>query len=134
MSRFQNFLKIALLVIISIIIILFSVSLLMHDKVADTVIKTLNSNLETKITTGSFRFSLLRQFPNASVELKNVIVHSSPDFIASDFPGISTDTLLSAKSASVEIGLINLIRKNYSIARITLRSGKLNLFTDSTNE
>ncbi len=132
MSRFQNFLKIALLVIISIIIILFSVSLLMHDKVADTVIKTLNSNLETKITTGSFRFSLLRQFPNASVELKNVIVHSSPGFIASDFPGISTDTLLSAKSASVEIGLINLIRKNYSIARITLRSGKLNLFTDST--
>ena len=32
----------------------------------------------------------------------------------------------------MEIGLINLIRKNYSIARITLRSGKLNLFTDST--
>lgn len=132
MSRFQNFLKIALLVIIPIIIILFTVSLLLHDKVADTVIKTLNSNLETKINTGSFRFSLLRQFPNASVELKNVFVHSSPDFTASDFPGISTDTLLSAKSASVEIGLINLIRKDYSIARITIRSGRLNLFTDST--
>lgn len=132
MSRFQKFLKIALLVIISIIIILFSVSLLLHNKVADTVIKTLNSNLATKITTGSLRFSLLRQFPNASVELKNVIVHSSPGFIASDFPGINTDTLLSARSASVEIGLINLIRKDYSIARITIRSGRLNLFADSS--
>ncbi len=131
MSRLIKIIKISLLIFFAVVLILFSASIAMQDKVADMVIQTLNSNVSTKINTGSLRFSLLRKFPNASVILKDVLVHSSPGLSADDFPETSTDTLLSAMSASVEIRMLNLLKKDYSIARITLRSGKLNLYTDS---
>jgi len=72
-------LKITLLLFASVLIVLFSISLIMQNKVAGLVLKTLNNNFSTKIETGSYRLSLIKKFPRASIELKNVIVYSSPD-------------------------------------------------------
>ncbi len=103
----------------------------MQNKVTGLIFKSINSNFATKIDAGSTRLSLLRKFPRASFELKNVLVHSSPDFEKSMFVGISTDTLLYAKSASLEFRMTDLLKGVYTFEGITIRSGKLNLYTDT---
>ena len=112
-------------------IILFLASLVLQNKVGDIVLNSLNRHLSSKLDVGSFRFSLLRKFPKASVELKDILVHSSPDFNPADFSGINTDTLLAAKSASIEFRIRDILLENYNIEKISIRSGKLNLFSDS---
>ena len=104
----------------------------MQNKVAGILLKSLNNNFSTKIETGSYRLSLIKKFPKASVELKNVFVHSSPDFDRASFKGINTDTLLTAKSASIDFRTIDMLRGAYTFTKISVRSGNLNLFTDTS--
>jgi len=132
MKLVAKILKIISILFLSVLILLFSVSLLMQNKVAGLVLKTLNNNFSTKIETGSYRLSLIKKFPRASIELKNVIVYSSPDFDRSGFKGINTDTLLTAKSASIDFKTIDMIKGVYTFTTISVRSGNLSLFTDTS--
>lgn len=127
-----KFLKIAGAVIVSFFILLFAASVIMQDKVAGIILKSLNRNFSTKIETGSYHLSFIRKFPRASFELKNVLVHSSPDFDRSAFKGKNTDTLLTSRSASIDFKLIDVFSGVYTFRKITVRSGILNLYTDSS--
>ena len=131
MKPVAKILKIISILFVSLLILLFSVSLIMQNKVAGMVLNTLNNSFSTKIETGSYRLSLIKKFPKASIELKNVIVYSSPDFDRSGFKGINTDTLLTAKSASLDFKTIDMIRGAYTFTTINVRSGNLSLFTDT---
>jgi hypothetical protein len=125
-------LKIISILFLSVLVLLFSLSLIMQNKVGGILLKTLNNNFSTTIEAGSYRLSLIKKFPKASVELKNVLVHSSPDFDRAAFRGINTDTLLSAKSASIDFRTIDMLRGAYTFTKITVRSGNLNLYTDTS--
>lgn len=127
-------LKIAGILILSAVIVLFAISLALQDRVAGVIIKTLNKNLSTKIEIGSYRLSLLKKFPKASFELKNVVVHSSPDFERKGFSGINTDTLLAAGAASVDFKMIDLLRGVYAFKTVSIRSGNLKLYTDTAGK
>jgi AsmA-like C-terminal region len=132
MKVLPKILKIAVIIFVAVLVLLFSASLIMQNRVVDIIIKTLNRNFTTKIETGSYRLSLIRKFPNATVELKNVLVHSSPTFDVSAFKDINTDTLLAAKSASIICRMTDLLRGAYTFTRIDVKSGNLNIFTDSS--
>lgn len=132
MKRAAKILKVAFLFLLSVFIILFAVSLLMQDKVGSLLLKTLNNNFSTRIETGSYRLSLIKNFPKASVELRNVVVYSSANFDRKAFSGFNTDTLLKAKSASIDFKTADMIRGMYTFTKITVKSGVLNVFTDSS--
>jgi len=132
MKRAAKILKIVSILFTAVLILLFSVSVILQNKVGGIVLKSLNNSFSTKIETGSYRLSLIRKFPRASVELKNVIVYSSPNFDRSGFAGINTDTLLFARSASVDFKTIDMLKGAYTFTRITISSGNLNLFTDTS--
>ena len=124
-------LKLFILLIITISIILFSASFLLQDKVADIIMKSLNKNISTGLAVRYFKLSFLRKFPNASLELIDVVVHSSSGFNSEEFTGINTDTLLAARFVSVEFKITDIIKGIYNIERIGAKSGKLNFFTDT---
>lgn len=119
------------IVLISLIVVLFLLSLILQNRVGGIVLHSLNSTLQTKIETESYRLSLIKKFPKATVELKNIFVHSSPGFNLNEFRGINTDTLLKARSASVDFRMLDLIRGAYTFTRIGIKGGELNLFTDA---
>jgi hypothetical protein len=123
--------KIFAILIITVTVILFSASLLLQNKVADIVLNSINKNLSTKLEVGSVRLSFLRKFPKASLELKDVVVWSSSDFIKTGFKGINTDTLLAAKNVSVEFRITDIIKGNYNIESAGAKNGKMNFFTDN---
>jgi hypothetical protein len=131
MKPVLKILKLSAILIFTISVILFSASLLMQDKVAGIILNSLNRNISTKLDIGSFRLSFLRKFPNASLELKNVVVHSSSNFNSEEFTGINTDTLLAAKFVSVEFRITDIIKGNYNIDRVGVKMGRANFYTDN---
>jgi len=123
--------KLSAIFILTIAVILLSASFLLKDKVGYIILNSLNKNLSTKLEVGSYRLSFLKKFPKASLELKNVLVHSSPGFNSAAFTGINTDTLLAARTVSLEFSLLDILRGNYTIERIGAKTGKANFYTDS---
>ena len=123
--------KLLSILILIVFLFLFAASRLMQDKVAEIILKSLNDNISTKLQVGTFRLSFLSKFPRASLELRNVIVYSSPKFNSAAFSGINTDTLLTARNVSIEFKYTDILIGNYTIERIRARGGKMNFFTDS---
>ncbi|HUX55810.1 MAG TPA: AsmA-like C-terminal region-containing protein [Bacteroidales bacterium] len=76
----------------------------------------------------------MRKFPKASLELKDVLVHSSSNFNSESFAGAYTDTLLSARFVSVEFKITDIINGIYNIESIRARAGKINFFIDTTGD
>jgi hypothetical protein len=130
MNLILKIFKLFALIIVTFFIILFTASLLLQDRVAGIVLKSLNKNISTRLDAGSVKLTFLRKFPKASLELKNVIVHSSSGFNKSLFRGINTDTLLAARNVSVEFSITDILKGNYNIERIGARTGIVNFFTD----
>jgi len=132
MKLFLKIGKLFAILILIVSIILLSASFLLRDKVGFIILRSLNKNLSTRLDVGSYKLSFLRKFPRASLELKDVLVHSSPDFNSRAFRGINTDTLLAARFVSVEFKITDIIKGIYTIDRIGVRLGKANFFTDTT--
>src|ERR1035437_8364187 len=132
MKLFLKIAKLLAILILTVSIILISASFLLGDKVGFLILKSINKNLSTKLDVGSYKLSFLKKCPKATLELKNVLVHSSPDFNSSSFGGINTDTLLSARLVSLEFKLTDILKGNYTIESISAKTGKANFFTDTT--
>ncbi|MGA1976957.1 MAG: AsmA-like C-terminal region-containing protein [Bacteroidales bacterium] len=131
MKLFYNILKILAALIITVIVILFTASFILQDKVAGMILKSLNRDIQTKLEFSSAKLSFLREFPKASLDLKNVMVHSSPGFNSQSFEKTNTDTLLYAGSVIAKFDITDIFNGIYNIDRIAVRNGRLNLFTDA---
>jgi hypothetical protein len=132
MRLFLKILKLLAIVILAVLIILFSASFILQNKVVNIILKSLNTNISTKLDVGSVRLSFIRNFPKASLEMKDILVHSSSDFNSASFARINTDTLFAAKFVSVEFRTTDILKGIYNIERIKARTGVINLFTDSS--
>lgn len=130
MKLFLKIGKLFAILIFSAALLLVVASVLLKDKVGFIILRSINKNLSTRLDVGSYRLSFIRKFPKASLELKDVLVHSSPGLNKSDFPGINTDTLLSARAVSLEFRITDIIRGIYNIERIGAKNGKANFYTD----
>jgi hypothetical protein len=109
---------------------LFVLSLVLQDQVIPVFLKSINKRISTRIETNSYKLTLLRKFPRASVRLKNVLVYPSPAFDKTQFK--NADTLLFAKSVSLEFSMLNLIRGHYNIESISITGGTIYLLSDSS--
>jgi hypothetical protein len=131
MKIFLKILKIFAVLIITLTVGLFTASFLLQDKVTGLILKSLNKDIQTKFEFESSHLSFLRKFPKASLDLKEVLVHSSPGFDAASFGQTNTDTLLFAKSVIAEFSITDIIHGIYTIDRIGVKQGRLNIFTDT---
>ena len=125
MKLFFKILKPAAFVISGILIVLFITAILVQDKVADIILKSLSNDISTKFETGSVRLSFIKRFPKATLDLKNVLIHSSPGFDRKCFGGLDTDNLLAEGYVIMEFRIRNIINGNYNIERIGVKNGSL---------
>lgn len=132
MKIFYSTLKVIAIITVVLATTLFLASFIMQDTVAGIILRSLNKNLSTKYEFTSVKLSFLKKFPNASVELRNVLVHPSNGFDRNCFKGVSTDTLLYARQVSVEFSIADVARGIYNIDRIGIKDGRLNLLTDTS--
>ncbi|OFX17795.1 MAG: hypothetical protein A2033_18490 [Bacteroidetes bacterium GWA2_31_9] len=131
-------LKYAAIILLSLIILIvggaFVVGYFYSDKVTTLVISELNKRIDTEVTTDKVSFSVLKKFPNASIEFENITIKSSKNIHKNDFKKTNADTLLQAKSLFLEFNIIDIIKENYTIKKINIENGKINILTDFYGE
>lgn len=126
MGRARKILKYILAAGSSLIIILALLSVILEGKISRVFISQLNKNLSVPVSTTDLNFSLLKRFPRASLELKELLVKSpvsGDEKTASAHP----DTLLYAGKMTLTLKLAPLVRKNYVVDRIDIDRGVINI-------
>lgn len=115
---------------ISLVLILFIISTLFERDISAIFLKELNKRLNTTVSTGEMNFSLLRRFPQASIDISDFLVLSP---LSPDETGTSRerDSLLYASRITLSLKITELIKKNYIIDRIDISNGKINLLSDA---
>lgn len=107
------------------------ISFVYSDEVKQKIVAEINKSLKTEISVGEVNFSVIRKFPNASLEFRDVLIKPVHSFNKKDFPGHSVDTLISAKRLFLEFNLKSLITKKYTIRSIQLEEGLVNVMVDA---
>ncbi|PLX20232.1 MAG: hypothetical protein C0597_04425 [Marinilabiliales bacterium] len=100
-----------------------------EDQVSQYLIEELNEYLLSEVEVEDIKFSLIKKFPKASLELKNVVAFSKEGYL-SKIQGYNTDTLFFAQSIFVQINILDLISKDLIISSIHFDRGAINLFVD----
>jgi hypothetical protein len=96
--------------------------------------KYLDEHLLTELSMSDIRFSILKDFPRATVELTNPVLLSGEHFNTHHFDGSYADTLLKAKSISFRFDLVKLLREDYEIKSIQFSEGSLNILIDHNHQ
>lgn len=107
-------------------VIAWALARIYEDEVKAYFLSKLNENLNTKVEIASIDLSLIQDFPNASIILSDVKVHHSSPFKG---PG----HFLIASRISFRFSLFAFISGNYSVKRIDLENGMLQVLTSSKN-
>ena len=97
-----------------------------EDDVKAYFLSKLNENLNTKVEIGSIDLSLLQSFPDASIVLSEVKVHHS-------VPYQGAGHFLIASKIKFRFGIFAFISGAYSVKRIDLENGMLQVLTSSKN-
>lgn len=96
------------------------VSVFYADEVKQKIIRELNRHLRSEIKVADFDVSLLRHFPFASFEMKEVLAMDAAK-------GAARDTLLRAARISLQFNLTSLLRKDIVVRRISVSDGFIRL-------
>jgi len=111
---------------ITLVLILYILSLIFEREISGVFLRELNKNLNTTVQTGRLNFSLLRRFPNPSIELHDIFI-KSPEPEVKNASYNYPDTLLYARKMVLTLKITGLMHKNYIIDRIDIDQGKINL-------
>ncbi|KAF9659418.1 AsmA family protein [Tenacibaculum mesophilum] len=117
--------KILLGIIVFFFILLVSIPLLFQDKVMNLVKTTINNNVNAKVDFSDSSLSLLRNFPNASVQLSNLTVINNAPF--------EGDTLVYAKEVNLALKLTELFKassEQLNIKSFTIDDALVNVLVD----
>lgn len=117
--------KIVLGIVVFFFILLVSIPLLFQDKVMNLVKTTINNNVNAKVDFSDSSLSLLRNFPNASVQLSNLTVINNAPF--------EGDTLVYAKEVNLALKLTELFKassEQLNIKSFTIDDALVNVLVD----
>lgn len=106
------------------------VSFLFGDEVREALVSGLNKSLKTEIEVGDIRFSVLRKFPNASLEFRDVLIKSSKGFRKNEFMKYQPDTLLWADKLFLEFSLRSLVTGRYTVTSFQAQNAYVNILID----
>ena len=90
------------------------------NSIQDRILKELNKKLKPQITVrGKVNFSVFSFFPNASLEINDILVMGST--------GAPNDTLLKAGKLSLLMNVFDVINRKWEIKSIVIEKGTLNM-------
>ena len=117
--KLKRFLKISAIsfgVFILLIGIALGLAARYEDEISEAIIRELNKNLTTEVKIGSIDLDLIRSFPNASVDLRDVVV-----------PGKFGGSLLRTELMAFKFNVFSLMGKTYKIKSVVINDGLLQI-------
>lgn len=132
MQLTRRFLRYSFLVFASFVALLFLLSYIIRkyfeEDVTRVIVNELNKTLAAKVDVKDINFSIISSFPRASLNFRNVVIYSSPEFDQKEFS--DSDKVLVSRSVSLRFNLIDLYNRNYDIKSIVLEDTHLWLLQD----
>lgn len=117
-------LKIFGIVILVLLIILIAAPFLFKGSIEKFIKKEINTNLNAKVTWEEVDLSLIRNFPNTSVGLQQLLVENNTPF--------EGDTLFYAEQLNLKMGIMQLFKdEGYSLDEVILNESFINLKTNA---
>ena len=114
----KKFFKIFLIIILVILVILIVTPIFFKGKIIEIAKQQINKNLNAKVEFSDLGLSFIKNFPNASVSLKDLVVSGIGDF--------EEDTLLSLKAFDVRVDIVSAIKmENINIKGILIDKPKV---------
>ncbi len=101
------------------------------DDVKRFFVDEINRNVDTQVIVGDLSFSVLRRFPDASIEFKDVLVRPSKGYGSNSG---NADTLFTASSLFLQFSILDLFRGSYNVNAIYALNGEATIFTSETGE
>jgi uncharacterized protein involved in outer membrane biogenesis len=129
--------KIALLtggLLLLLLVVLVLYTSLRQEKITEALTRKVNESVNTRISYGSFRLTVLSSFPNIGARFDNLLVEPSPYYDRTQFAGDNTDTLLYASSLSLKISLPSLLTGTVAVKAITVSDGEITMLTDKRGD
>jgi hypothetical protein len=118
MKQFFKLLKYLAFVILSIIILLFAVAEFAEDEIASISVNQINKSFGLPISYGKISFSLLRDFPHATLEINDIWLGSPSSDTSS---GFQTDTLANIQKVFVAVKMRPLLQgQQFDIVKIDI--------------
>ncbi|NQY66548.1 MAG: hypothetical protein HRT72_02335 [Flavobacteriales bacterium] len=99
------------------------------DEIKAKLITSLGKKLNTRVDVKDATFSLLKKFPNATLELTDVMVEETLIKLQGD-----KDTLLFAERLFLQFNVIDIYTKNYNVNNIEIADGFILLHIDKDGE
>ncbi len=125
----RSLLKIFGIALLSVVATGALVGLFYGEEIKNLLLSNINNSLNTEIKVGKIEFSVVRHFPFASVELKDVVAKGNglkeDNILSGEIP--TGDTLLKADKISLLFNLMGIFSKDVSIKKIILKQGTVNI-------
>ena len=122
MKKARSIIKYLSLSIIIILLLGIGYSYLFGDKIEDTIIGNINSKLNKEILTSEIEFSLLSNFPFASIKISDLLIHDSFN---------NDDTLVYAELATVKLNILDILSQKYTIRNLDFHKADLRVKYDT---
>ena len=114
----KKFFKITGIAIVVLLVLMIALPFVFKGKIVEQVKHTINENVNAKVDFGTFRISLLRNFPNVSFRLNDLTVVGIDEF--------EGDTLADVGSFFISVNLMSLFGSDgYEIKTIRVDNAKL---------
>ena len=84
-----------------------------EDEIEQIALQNINKQLRTPIEVQDIEFSLIKKFPYASLELKNLVI----------LDGFQEDTLLQIEKFFLKLNALDLYKKSYALKKLELHNG-----------
>ncbi|MEZ5069965.1 MAG: AsmA-like C-terminal region-containing protein [Bacteroidales bacterium] len=103
------------------------------EELQEFTLNEINRRIDTRIDVGE-RIRPFQSFPYSSVVLEDVTLWSSHNFQAREFGMAGADTLLHARSLTLQVSPWGLLRKRFKFRKMDITNGKIHLLTDQSGE
>jgi hypothetical protein len=127
MKHIIKFLKRLLIIVSALLILLVLIAELAEDAIVNRTLKVINQTVPATVEIGDVSFSLIKKFPLATLEFKNIIVKSNQDSVELS---LRPDTLLNAARLFVSVNAMDLMNGSLVVKRLDLEKGNCNYFVN----
>lgn len=131
----KNIIKIVIWFILIVMVLLaglIATSVLLEDKIVNKSVSVINNQLNVPVNVNSIEFSLIKQFPNASLQLNNVLLLSGSKFNTKSFNQPYADTLVYFDELYLSVNLLALLKNKLDITKAYGKQGQVNFLVDKS--
>lgn len=127
MKKLKKFLKVFLIVLVSLVVVLVASAYIFRSKIVSVVKAEINKNINAKVDFKEVDISFFRNFPKVSIGLDELQVTGTGYFAA--------DTLLSAKRLDAAVDIMSFVRgKDMSIYSVSLDAPRIHALVNKEGQ